>query len=155
MNPESPNTHLTVLPMQPLFSQRPRSISSDLMPNICCSLSMYSLSQTRWPCPVPVFPSGGQGALRGRLCGGVQEGPERHPPAGHRLATPGLQTRGHGPVGAARHRGKEDLSDCVRLYQPCWVTSLLLVFEARSQTNGASSPLQCFVHPVKTILNAA
>ena len=50
-------------------------------------------------------------------------------------------------------RGQE-LKDWV--CQQCWVTSLLLVFEPRSKTNRASSPLPpAFVHPVKTTLDAA
>lgn len=53
-----------------------------------------------------VLSRSGQGAFCGRLCSGMQEGPERHPAPGHGSPAPGGQARGHGSAGIAGHRGK-------------------------------------------------
>lgn len=65
-----------------------------------------SRSQARRSYQMPVLPCGGQGAVCGRLCSGMQEGPERHPAPGHGAAAPGGQAWGRGSAGTAGHRGK-------------------------------------------------
>lgn len=76
-------------------------------PDLC-----FCHSQTWCSYQVSVLPSGGQGAFCGRLCSGMQEGPERHPAPGYGSAASRGQARGHSSAGAARHRGKRGLVSC-------------------------------------------